>query len=277
MAVSFQYLLFVSLLGVCIVLLLAVVTSGFSPEIKLGLTALALIVDMVAFSTRFYSYIFFPFLRAKNGTIVLNKDEQFIISPLGNSLIVREGSKVYATAFVKIPIYRSATEMSDDEKIDFARLFGRIATISRNPFMLTSQVYAINKDDYINRIREKMNEAEEKYQNITSEKNLQQSTVERIKGEVTMWHNLLDSILRAQSQALVSYITVTAEAGNEEEATTLASQRADEISAGISSILGVTAAIATGPEILLLTQPEYLIPFSAASSQMQQSAAPGGL
>jgi hypothetical protein len=228
-------------------------------------------------STRFYTYIFGPILRMKNRTIILDNEEPFILSPSGNAVISREGERVYATVFIKIPIYRSATEMSDEDKADFARLFSKIVTLSMTPFKISSQMYIINKDDYINSIRDKLNNAENLYQKFINDKNVAPNLLERVKGEVTMWHNLLESIGRTQSNALMNYVSVTASGGTEEEAVSLAIQQADELAAGIGATLGTQAYVLTGEEIFLVTQPEYMIPFSTVSEEMRQRSIEEGL
>lgn len=274
---SLKSLLFVAFVGISLVIMIITSTLQIPSYIKIIFLAIALFIDILAMSTRFYSYLFIPLYKMKDKTIVLSNEEPFYIAPSGNAIITREGSDVYATAFVKIPIYKSATEMNEEEKIDFARLFSRIVSISKTPYKITTQMYLINKDDYINKIRDKLNEVEERYQKSMSEKETNPSIVEREKGEVTMWHNLLESIGRIQSHALLNYVTVTATGSTEEEATALATQQADELSSGIGATLGITTTMMTGEEILLVTQADYTIPFSTVSEEIRQKTVSEGL
>ncbi len=244
--------------------------------VKFIFAIIALVFDVLAFSMRFYSYIFMPIVRMKNRTVVLNSDVPFVMSPSGNAVIVRKGSDIYASAFVKIPIYRSATEMNDDEKLDFAKMFSRIVSMNRNITKISSQLYIINKDDYISNIRTRLNEAEDRYQKVVNDKN-EQTQTERVKGEVTMWHNLYDSISRAQSRALIAYAMVTAIGSTDEEASNLAIQRAEETAVGIGTTLGINATVATGQEILVFLEPEYAIPFSTVSAELREKAVEEGL
>ena len=244
--------------------------------VKFIFAIIALVFDVLAFSMRFYSYIFMPIVRMKNRTVVLNSDVPFVMSPSGNAVIVRKGSDIYASAFVKIPIYRSATEMNDDEKLDFAKMLSRIVSMNRNITKISSQLYIINKDDYISNIRTRLNEAEDRYQKVVNDKN-EQTQTERVKGEVTMWHNLYDSISRAQSRALIAYAMVTAIGSTDEEASNLAIQRAEETAVGIGTTLGINATVATGQEILVFLEPEYAIPFSTVSAELREKAVEEGL
>lgn len=255
--------------------ILAMITPGYI--IRFVLAIFALLFDVLAFSMRFYSYIFMPMVRMKNRTVVLNSDVPFVMSPSGNAIIVRKGADVYASAFVKIPVYKSATEMNDDEKSDFSKMFSRIVSMNKNITKISSQLYIINKDDYISNIRDKLNEAEDRYQKVLGSKDAKQNATERVKGEVTMWHNLYDSISKSQSRALAAYAMVTAVGGSDEEASNLALQRAEEAAVGIGTAMGINATVATGQEMLVFVEPEYAIPFSTVSEEIRGKAAEEGL
>jgi hypothetical protein len=246
-----------------------------NPALSLGLAILALFFDIIAFSTKLYAVFFIPFLKMKKGVVVMETEEPFVMSPSGNAIIVRKDRDVYASAFVKIPTYRSGTEMQPDEKIDFARLFSRALTISRKPVKFGAQLYVINKDAYINNIRNKLNEAEERYQEAIVKKDISKADAERIRGEVTMWHNLFDNVSKVKSQALEAYAMTTALGGNEEEAVNLALQQADELCAGISSVFGVTATIAEGEDMLKFVEPDYMIPLVTISEQIRERTVTG--
>jgi hypothetical protein len=239
------------------------------PAVKFLLVLAALAFDILAFSTKLYMDFFIPFLKMKGRTVVINTDEPFRMAPSNNAIVVRKGADIFASAFVTIPTYRSATEMNQDEKIDFARLFSRALTLTKLPVKFGAQLYVINKDEYINNIKRKLDEAEERYQTLSISKTASKSESERIRGEVTMWHNLFESVNKVKSQALEAYAMTTAQGGTEEEAINLALQQADEIAAGISAIFGVQANIVEGADILRFIEPDYMIPFVTVSEQMR--------
>lgn len=274
---NLRSLLFISFVGISLVVLIITVALPLPDYAKIIFLIIALFVDILAASTRYYAYLFIPFTRVKNKTIVLSNEEPFYVAPSGSTIIVRNGNNVYATAFIKIPIYKSATEMNDEEKVDFARLFSRIVSLSRVPFKVSSQMYLINKDEYIAKVRDKLNMVEELYQKASTDKTVTQSALERLKGELTMWHNLLESIGRIQSHAMLNYASVTALGTTEEEASSLATQQAEELSAGIGSVLGISSSLMIGEEMLLVTQPDYTIPFSTVSEEIRQKTVSEGL
>lgn len=249
--------------------------SAGNPTLCFALAILVLILDIIAFSTKYYAKFFIPFFKMKGRMVTMESEEPFVMAPSGNAIVVRRDKDVYASAFIKIPTYRSATEMQADEKVDFARLFSRALTLTKSPVRFGSQLYVINKDAYINNIRNKLNDAEERYQDSVVRKDIPKSESERIRGEVTMWHNLFDNVSKVRSQSLEAYAMTTALGGNEEEAINLALQQADELAAGVSAIFGITATIAEGEDLLKFVEPDYMIPIVTISEQMRENTVAG--
>ncbi len=276
MAISQKFLFTLLLLATFLLVFITyVLPIGIIAKFVIAL--LALLLDVLAFSTKLYMSFFIPFLRMKNKTLVIDDNEAFTIAPSNNAIISRRGSDVYASAFVRIPTYRSASEMNQEEKIDFVRLFSRTLTISKTPVRFSAQLYVIDKDVYISNIKNRMSEAEERYQNTSLNKSARKEDVERINGEATMWHNLFDSVNRQRSLALDVFAMVTAVGNTEEEASTLALQQADELSAGVSSVFGVQASIIEGEDMLKYLEPDHMIPVSTVSEEMRTRAAAEGI
>jgi hypothetical protein len=252
-----------------------------NPFVDTVLGLLALFVTLLAFLTKDYMYLMISLVQNRNkrtgNKIVVNSAEAFLLSSSGSSIIRREGDSVYASSFVKVPLYRSATEMTSDEKLEFSKLFGKIFTLSKTPIKLTSQLYVINNDEYIGKLRNMLNQAEDKYRNMQAgNEDRHSAAFERSQGEVSMWRNLLESVSRAHSQSLMLYAMVSSWGGNDEEASNIAYQRAEELAVGISTILGVSASVMTGNELLALIEPEYMIPTETVSERIRQKTI-GGL
>ncbi len=274
-------LLFILLLAgsLALALVAASIPQYFIIQFILGLIAIAL--DILAMSTRYYTYLFEPFYKMKNKVAIIDNGEPYALSPSGNAIMKREKDLIYATVFVKIPVYTSATEMEDEAKRDFAQTFGRMLSIIKEPFRLTTQLYVLNKDEYAEKIRSKLNEAQEKYSQLVSKEAAQDATskkavspeAERIRGETTMWRNMLDSVNRARSHSLVSYAAITTVGNSEEEAVNLALLKGDELATGISTTLGISASVASGREILYLIEPDYMIPVANLSQQINERGA----
>lgn len=273
MDVGRERIVFVIFAGVGILLAFAesLVPAAFG-VIGLLIAAVALLCATLAFAMKDYSYLIDPVLHMKGRTIVIDANEPFYMSANGKAIVIRSGAAIHATAFIKIPIYKSATEMSEEEKFNFATVFSRAISISTTPMRISSQLNLVNKYEYLKLITDRLNEVEDRYNTLLANRDADTQAVDRVKGEVNMWHNLLDSVANANSQSQIAFATISTSGGTEDEAVNLVSISAEEIAAGLSATLGVQATIATGDEMLLFIEPDYLIPTSAV--QTLSEAAP---
>lgn len=252
------------------------VISNFIVDFFLAL--LALLLAIIAFSTKYYTYLYIPATRMKNRNIVVSSAEPYFVSPSGTSIVIRDENGTYATSFVNIPMYRSGTEMTAAEKLDIARMFSRMLTVTKSTVKFSSELYMVSKDEYIAQIRKRLEQAEERLHNLTPSDPKQRSPqADRVKGETQMWHNLLNSISGSKSESLMSYAMVSAFGGNEEEASNIAYQRAEELAAGISSVFGISAYVIKGDEMLKLIEPEYMIPVETVNEMIRQKSIEEGI
>ena len=275
-------MLFALIMLVALVMVLLVYLLPLPAFLKAILVVIALILDILAFSTKFYSYIFVPFLQMKDNTVVLNDEEAFMVAPTENAIVVRQGNDIYASAFVKIPIYKSATEMTEEDRTELSKMFSKMVALSRNPVRFTSQLYIIDKDSYMNEIMDRMSVAEEQYQGLEASsvgsKNIaQKADSERIRGEVTMWHNLFDNVSKVKSHVLTAFAMVTVPGDAEEEAINVVLQQADELASGMSAVLGVTAYVIEGKELLEYIEVEHMIPPQTIGEQMKEKSIAEGI
>ncbi|MCL5412942.1 MAG: hypothetical protein M1569_00880 [Candidatus Marsarchaeota archaeon] len=276
MSKSKETLTFVGLISGGIIL--SMVVTAIPPDLgilALVVALLAMLAAIIGFSATLYYYLFEPFRRMKNRSAVISNEDQFFMSPSGSSILQRSEDGICATAFIIIPIYRSSTEMTDEEKFGFSDAFSKLLNVSREPLKICSLTRIINKDSYIERIRSKMDEVDGRYNALISNKDTPKAQLDRIKGETAMWHNLLANVTAANSKSQILYAMVSQVGSTEEEAMNLVNIKAQELSAGISAALGVTASVMSGEDILSLIEPEYTMPPATISELMKSKTRVG--
>ena len=263
---------FLGFFGISIVFLITIVSippNILAPIYKILLLIVALFFDMVAFSTRFYSYLLGPIASQRKRNLVLSSEEPYWLSTSSDAIIHREGEDYVATVFIKIPLYRSGTEMTDEEKLAFTNQISRLVCSSERPIRFTSQLHIMNKDDYINTLRATASAAELEEASIESKTGAAETS--RTKGKSSMWHHMLDSISSTTSFELVNYASVSASGAKEFEAIAAVQQRAREVMSAIAATFGISPSILTGASILRFVEPEFLIPYSTATEQITKS------
>ncbi|MDE1868392.1 MAG: hypothetical protein KGH60_00265 [Candidatus Micrarchaeota archaeon] len=265
--------IFLGLLGMSFILLAITVAlpsgAGFD-ALKLLVLLVAVLADVLAFASRYYAYLMIPMFRQKKRFIILNDQTPYWLSSSADSVLQKEGEDFIATVYINVPLYRSATEMSDEEKINFTQQVSRLVGLSRDPARFTSELYVMNKDSYIQKLRDTINQVENEEAKAT-QGGASQSEIERVRGKLAMWRKMLDNVSKATSLELASFAAVSARGSKEFEAVTLAQQKARELMSGIGTTFGVTPSIVVGDEILKFIEPEYLIPFSTVSEQISKN------
>ena len=265
--------LFISLMGASLVLLIIAISLPGSDALislaKLILLLLAIVADITAFTSRRYSYIILPLLRQRSRNVVLSNEEPYRLSSSSDSILQQNGDTFTATVYVSIPFYSSSTEMSDAEKLSFTKQVSRLVGISKDPTRFTTGLHIMNKDSYIQQLRDTINSCEGEESKLIQD-SAPKGQIERVRGKLSMWRKMLEHVSATTSLELVSFASISATGGKEYEAATIAQQKARELMAGIGTTLGVSPSIVTGNDLLTFVEPEFLIPYSTVSEQISR-------
>jgi len=237
---------------------------------KIILIALAVLLDIFAFASRYYTYLLLPFLRQRSRSVIINDQVPYWFSSTNDCIVRKMGDDFVATVYMSIPIFVSASELSDEDKLLFTMQISRLVGISREPVRFTTELYLMNKDEYIKKLSDSINIAEDELLRLKNS-NGTEGEIEHIKGKLTMWKKVYDNITKVVSYELTSFATVSSKGTKEFEAISIAMQRARELMAGVATTLGVAPVILTGEDILKYVEPENLIPYSTIRKQISSN------
>ncbi|MGC8669651.1 MAG: hypothetical protein ACP5TL_00670 [Candidatus Micrarchaeia archaeon] len=269
-----KWLVFIVLLSVAFIFLAAAAalqSSGIlTGLIKLLLLIIGIIFTFFAFASRFYLYMIVPLFQQHSRHLVLSNEGAYWLATTSDAILRKDGDEFVATTFISIPIYVSSTEMNPDEKLNFARQVGRLLSITNYPMRVTSQLYVMNKDSYIQQLREKISTVENEEAKLTQE-NAKSSEINKVHGELAMWKKMLDNISSETSLEFTIYASISAKGVKEFEAVNYVHQKASEIMSGIGATLGVVPSLVIGNDIFKFIEPEFLIPYSTVSEQITKN------
>jgi hypothetical protein len=223
--------------------------------------------DVLAFASRYYTFLILPFARQRKKNIVISDQTPYWLSSTGESIIRREAQDFIATVYINIPIYVSASEMTDEEKARFTMQVSRLVGLSKEPVRFTAELYLMNKDSYIQKLKDTISRIEDDEAKLVEQKK-ESPELEHLRGELSMWRKMLDNVSSYTSYELGTFAAVSARGVKESEAISFAQQRARELMSGIGTVLGVSPNIVVGNEILKYVEPEYLIPYSTITEQI---------
>lgn len=237
---------------------------------KLLCLALAVLFDIAAFASRYYTYLIMPFVKQHKRNIVISDQTPYWLSSTGESIIRKEEQDFVATVYINIPLYVSASEMTDEEKARFTTQVSRLVGLSKEPVRFTAELYLMNKDSYIQKLKDTISKLEDDEAKLVAQKSASPE-LEHLRGGISMWKKMLDNVSAYTSYELGTFAAVSAKGAKESEAVSFAQQRARELMSGIGTVLGVSPNIVIGNEILKYVEPEYLIPYSTITEQIERN------
>ena len=267
-------LILLSAMGIAFLIYLIIVfipKGAFFSVVKLLMLLVAIAFALMAMASRYYTYLIMPLIRQRSKNVVLSNESAYTLTRNKDALMHKRGDDTYATVYISIPLYKSSTEISDEEKLNFADAVSRLVGLNKYPVRFTSQMYVMNKDAYIATLRDAIVKFETEEQNLVQDPTSNPKHIDRVKGQLSMWRNMLNTVGSSQSYELESYAAVSGIGSNEYEALSIAQQRATEVIAGIGATFGVQPAIVTGDQLLKFIEPEYLIPLSTITEQISKN------
>jgi hypothetical protein len=238
--------------------------------LKIPLLLIAIVFDVLAFSSRYYTYLILPLFEQRRRNVVLSTEQAYWLSTTSDAIMTKEGDDFVATMYINIPLYASSTEMSDEEKLAFSKQVSSLVGISKDPVRFTTELYVMNKDSYIQRLRDMINTVENE-ESALEQKSAGQNEIERARGKLSMWRRMLDNVSKGTSLELISFASLSARGTKEFEAINIAQLKAKETMSGIGALLGVSPSIVIGDELLKFVEPEFLIPYSTISEQISKN------
>ena len=221
---------------------------------------------VIGFSCRYYSYLIGPMIKQRRRHIVLSDQTPYWLASTGDCIVSKRGEDFVATAYINIPMYVSATEMTDEERERFSNQISRLVSVNKEPVRFSSVLRVMDKDDYLKKIKELDRQRGERGEHGGAE---ERPGAHR-EGEGQALHVEEDpGPHRLEVVDGARHLRGGLGDGSKEyEAITIAQQKAKELMNGIGTILGVTPNIIVGSEILKLVEPEYLIPLSTISEEI---------
>lgn len=268
-----KVLVFIGFLGLSLALLgvAVIIPEGLYFALpKLLILALAVLADVLAFASRYYTYLLIPLTKQRSRSVVISDQSPYWLASNGECIVRKEGDDYVATAYINIPLYVSATEMNDEEKLRFTNQVSRLVGISKEPVRFTTELYLMNKDEYIQKLKDSINLVESDEAKLIENKGTEKE-IEHVKGKLSMWRKMLENITTGTSFELGSFAAISAKGGKEFEAITIVQQKARELMNGIAATLGVPPSLVLGNEILKYVEPEYLIPYSTITEQISRN------
>ncbi len=216
-----------------------------------------------------YGYFIVPLLTQK-GNIVQIIEGGYEIPPTNDVVLKNVGGIYYASKYLGVRIYESASEKTAEENIVYSEYFERAISSVKYVTKFAFMVYMKDVSSHRNRIETKHAEAQLRLARERDKPDPDVLKLDRFEKEVAMWENQINKLTRGiKPMGVLSYVMTTAVGVSKEAAMAGAAAQAKELKATIANALNVQVDVLTGDEMLRCFQWETMIPPTPA--EMEQA------
>ena len=72
--------------------------------LKIPLLLIAIVFDVLAFSSRYYTYLILPLFEQRKRNVVLSTEQAYWLSTTSDAIMTKEGDDFVATMYINIPL-----------------------------------------------------------------------------------------------------------------------------------------------------------------------------
>ncbi|MCD6549104.1 hypothetical protein J7K41_00100 [Candidatus Micrarchaeota archaeon] len=229
-----------------------------------AIAVLGLIVGVggaiIAYILYKYGYFIVPMITKMTRTVILT-DTGYEIPPSQDVIVRKINNVYYASMFLAVRIYESASEKTLEENIVYSEYFERAISSVKYVTKFAMLVYVKDISDYRMKIETKRAEAQLKLQREREKPEPDILKLDRYEREVAMWDAEIDKLSKGyKPMSMVGYVMTTAIGVTKEAAIAAARAQAKELRATISNALNCEVEILSGEEMLRCFEWEYTIP-----------------
>jgi len=240
--------------------LLAFVTGGTLGIITGAMILIALIAAPISFILYKWGYWMVPYF-TKGQRTIQSEEAVVDIQPTEDVIVKREGGSYYATMFVVVKLFKSVTNMSDDEKIGFMDLWERAISAMKMVTKYSVLVYLKDLSKYKEGIEGRKAKAQMEISREQDKPNPERAKLDRLEREIAMWDGMAARLdVGDKPSAILTYIQVSAKGATKDAATAAVRQSVNEIRTTIATALNVEVAPLTGEDMKRCFDWEFAMP-----------------
>ncbi len=245
---------------------LLILFFGFSipGDLKLPFVSIAALFVLLSMAIYKYGYIIIPLL-TRFARIIEIHDAGFEVPPGQEAIVKKVGDLYYASMFLMVKIYESATEKTREENVIYTQYFERAISSVRHVTKFCILLYVKDLGKYREGIETKRAEAQLRLSRERDKPEPDVLKIDRYEREVAMYDGQLARIAGGvKPMGAVSYLMTTATGVTKEAAIAAARVQANELKATISNAMNTEVVLLKGEDMKRCYDWEYFIPPSMA-------------
>ncbi len=236
-------------------------TTAYSPAALLGglFAGLGSIGGVLIWK---YGYLIIPFITQRT-KIVMVTSEGYEVPPEQDVIIKSSNGVFYASAFLGLKIFESATEKSLEENINYSKYFERAVSNLKYVTKIAYMLYVEDVGEKRKLIETKRAEAQLRLSREREKPEPDVLKIDRYEREVAHWDAQLGKLIRGvKPMGVVAYAMTTASGLSKEAAMAAVRAQASELRTVLANALNVEVMQLTGDEMLKCFEWERFYPIS---------------
>ena len=228
------------------------------------LSAIPLLIAIIAAPLSFllykWGYWLVPYVT--RGQRVIQSDDAIVEIPHTEDVVVKKvGDYYYASMYVVVKIFKSVTNMTDEEKFGFMELWERTVSALKPVTKYAVLVYLKDLYKYKESIEARKAKAQMEIAKENEKPNPDKQRLDLLMREISMWDGILSRLdVGDKPTAILTYIQTTAKGMTKDAAMAAARQNVNEIRTAIGTALNVEIAPLSGEDMKRCFDWEYTLP-----------------
>ncbi len=209
-----------------------------------------------------YGYIMIPLI-TERAKIVMLSDLGYEVPPSQDCIVKSANGVYYATAFMGLKIFESATEKTSEETMSYNQFFERAIS---NIKYVTKIAYMLYVEDLGEKRKEIETKRAEAQLRLARERDKSQPDVlkiDKFEREVAIWDAQLTKLIKGvKPMGVIAYAQTTATGLSKDAATAQVRSQANELKTVLANALNVEVVVLTGDEMMKCFEWERFFPTS---------------
>ena len=250
----------IATIGTCLILAAIIFSLPAAFTLKTIAGIFAVIGAIVSFLIWKWGYILIPFF-TKGQRIIEVHDGGWELTPAQDAIVKKVGDTYYASVFLHIKMYKSATEKTPEENLVYIDSFERAIANVKFPMKIGLVMYAVDVSKRREDLETKRYEAQLKLQREREKPEPDILAIDRLEKEVAMWEAQLARIAAGERpMGLIAYAMTTGTGITKDAAVANAKNRAAELKTLLANALNVEISYLYGEDMKKCFEMEYMIP-----------------
>lgn len=216
-----------------------------------------------------YGYIFIPLITTR-AKIVMMSDMGYEIPPTQDVVIKNSNGIYYASAFLGLKIFESATEKTSEETMSYNQFFERAISNIKYVTKIAYLLYVEDVGEKRKLIETKRAEAQLRLARERDKGQPDVLRIDKLEREVAIWDNQLTKLIKGvKPMGVIAYAQTTSVGLSKEAAMAGARSQANELKTVLANALNVEVVNLAGDEMLKCFEWEKFFPTTA--QEMEES------